>query len=143
MKVYQPQNASLLTTSITPAGATIFNVSFNCKTNNSQIYVHFDATWGIGGSGYDNWQTNLTITELNSLDPRPPETTIGNKDTRLGGQDNRNCSIALFPISGAFSNTSSYSGQYSIKVNANALDSNDALTLYTNLWSMTITEVQN
>ena len=143
MTVYQPQRMDLLTTSISgTTGGTILNPFFTCKSKDSNIYIRFDANWGIAGAGYDNWRSVITITEVGGSNNNPPETTISLKETKLGGQDNRNCAITLFPISAAFANTSSYSGTYSIKIKANATDSNDILTIG-NTWVCTIMEVQN
>ena len=55
-------------------------------------------------------------------------------------QDNRQCSIILFPITGIINNTSEIS-EYSITISAGAPNSDDTLSIST--WNMTIQEVQN
>ena len=139
--VYQPQTYTLLTNSISgTTGATILNPYYTCKSNNSQLYIQFDATWGIGGTGTDNWRSLITIAGVGGANTT--EYTIALKDTKLGGQDNRNCSISLFPLSGAFSNTASFSGTYQFRIKTNATSSDDTLTIGSN-YVCTITEIQN
>ena len=141
MKVFQSQTHSLLTTSISGQGQNpcIFRTDFTCKLSSSQIYVHFDDSWGITpatSSGFDSFRSTITIKEINLNNT--PEITIGYKDA-IFGQNNRGTSITLFPISAAYTNTAS---SYTISVYVAIMNSDDSVSLGSN-WNMTITEIQN
>jgi len=140
MKLFNNQNGTLSNTSVNASGnvsKTIFTASFTTKSGASQIYASFDTQFAVSGSGSDNWFCNLVI---NSNDARIPSVIAGYKTANFG-QDNRNCSISLFPVSGVLSNT--IIGQaYTISVVVGCTSGDDTFTMY-NQWNMAITEVQN
>ena len=143
MRVYGSGKNNLSNSSVNGSSQVItqlFSVSsFITKSANSTIYINFDANWAINGSGLDNWESELYVLNTDGTNPQNREYSCAMKKAKFS-QDNRQCSITLFPISGIISNTSEIS-EYAIRAMAGASSSDDILTIGN--FTMTIQEVQN
>jgi hypothetical protein len=134
MKVYNfpPNSEGLGSTLVKGTDNTIiFSQLFPSKSDNSTIQVVFDCQSGISGSTVDSWKSHIFINNK----------IITTKIARFN-QDNRTCSIALFPISGAIINdTKNKNIAISIQAAAIQSGSNDTLTI--NTYNVTFIEIQN
>jgi hypothetical protein len=117
---------------------TIFSTTFNAKSNTSSFSVFFDTFWGVSGSGYDLFDSRITVYR-NGLS-YSEEPIIALKQTAFNS-DNRVNPIILFPITGMMKSLGI--NTYTVYIEARRNVSDDTLTINTNVWSCDITEVQN
>jgi hypothetical protein len=137
MLVYSQYNANRLTGVIQPDNQdrVIFQGNLQPKCNNSQIHITFDTNYAIGGGGFDEWESKITI----NANTGGSEFIVGYKSIKLNS-DQRNSSMILFPLSAGYSNTNL--NALSISVIVRSINSDDGLEIKGE-WNMTITEVEN
>jgi hypothetical protein len=138
LKFYK--NKGTLTNTIINTGSwtTVFSTTFNAKSNTSSFSIFFDTFWGIGGGGNDLFDSRITVFR-NGLS-YSAEPIIALKQISFNS-DNRNNPIVLFPITGMMGSLGV--NTYTVYIQARQNNSDDTLTINTNVWSCDITEVQN
>jgi hypothetical protein len=127
-------NTSIGTTNWT----TIFSTTFNAKSSSSSFSIFFDTYWGVGGGGFDYFDSRITVYR-NGLS-YTAEPVIASKGISFNS-DNRNNPIVLFPITGMMGSLGI--NTYTVYIQARQNNSDDTLTINPNGWSCDITEVQN
>jgi hypothetical protein len=112
----------------------LFQANLQPKSNNSQIHITFDTDYSLGGGGFDEWSSKISVI-TNTGD----SFIITYKSIKLNS-DNRNSSMILFPLSAGYSNSAL--NVLSFRVSVASINSDDGLVIKGG-WNMTITEVQN
>jgi hypothetical protein len=138
LKYHQGKNPLTYTTINTTDWTTIFSIPFNAKSNTSTFSCFFDCYWGVGGSGFEYFDTRIIIYRNNLSCSTEP--VIASKGIPFNS-DNRNNPIILFPITGMTGSLGINS--YTMFIQARRNSSDDTLTINTNTWCCDITEVQN
>jgi hypothetical protein len=134
-KIYSNSRNSIVNTANSNGTSTdLLNINFTPKSLSSQILVSFDAKWSVNGAGDDIWQSYLIIKRTGFTNQN-----IALKQVRFNN-DNRDSSVSLFPIIGAYSNGST--NPLTVTVHAYSQNTNDVLNI-DNYWCLSISEVNN
>ena len=114
----------------------IFEFTITPKSSNSIIYTNFDCYYTISGSGEDTIDTRIHINDT---------TTIAKKNyimtATIGTIFGRNGGCILFPLSGAYKNTSLSTINVKIQCRR-AGTSTDTTAIDNNTWSCYVQEIQ-
>ena len=116
----------------------IFEFTITPKSTNSIIYTNFDCYYTINGSGEDIIDTRIFVTGSTNA-------TIAQKKynmpATIGTSFGRNGCI-LFPLSGAYKNSSLSMINVKIQCRRAALPSDDTTVIDNNTWSCYVQEIQ-